>query len=50
MNYKVLFQEIDRLEIEKLSKPSAATLEDKRKQFQNIKRQSSSKGEKKRSA
>mgnify|MGYP006910068686 CR=1 FL=1 len=49
MNYKVSFQEMDRLGMEKLSKQSQTTLEEKRKQFQELKKQSSSKSRKRRS-
>jgi hypothetical protein len=49
MNYKVSFQEMERLGMEKLSKQSPTTLEEKRKQFQDLKKQSSSKSRKRRS-
>jgi len=46
MNYKVSFQEMDRLGMEKLSKQLPTTLEEKRKQYQELKKQSSSKNKK----
>ena len=49
MNYKVSFQEMQRLGMEKLSKQLQTTLEEKRKQFQELKKQSSSKSRKHRS-
>lgn len=36
MNYKVSFQEMDRLGTEKLSKQLPTTLEEKRKQFKEL--------------
>jgi hypothetical protein len=49
MNYKVSFQEMDRLGTEKLSKQLPTTLEEKRKQFKELQKQSSSKSKKRRS-
>ena len=49
MNYKVSFQEMELLGMEKLSKQSPTTLEEKRKQFQNLKKQSHSKTKKQKS-
>jgi len=50
MNYKVSFQEMDRLGMEKLSKQSTVTLEDKRKQFRELQKQNSTKSKKRRSS
>jgi len=49
MNYKVSFQEMEKLGMEKLSKQLPTNLEEKRKQFQKLKRQSSSKSKKQKS-
>ena len=49
MNYKVSFQEMDRLGTEKLSKQLPTTLEEKRKQFKELQKQSSTKSKKRRS-
>jgi hypothetical protein len=49
MNYKLSFQEMERLGMEKLAKQLPATLEEKRKQFQRLKKQSSRKSKKQRS-
>ena len=49
MNYKVSFREMGRLGMEKLSKQLPATLEEKRKQFKELNKQSSSKSKKRRS-
>lgn len=46
MNYKISFQEMDRLGTEKLSKQSPLTLAEKRKQFQALKKQSSASAKK----
>ena len=43
MNYKISFQEMDRLGTEKLSSQSPSTLEEKRKQFQTLQKGSSTK-------
>jgi len=39
MNYRISFQEMDRLGMGKLSGQLVVTLEEKRKQFQNLKKQ-----------
>ena len=49
VNYKISFQEMDRLGMEKLSKQSPTSLEEKRKQFQELKKHNSSKRKKLRS-
>jgi hypothetical protein len=49
MNYKVSFQEMDRLGTEKLSKQLPTTFEEKRKQFKELQKQSSTKSKKRRS-
>jgi hypothetical protein len=49
MNYKVSFQEMDRLGMEKLFKQLPTNLEEKRKQFKELQKQSSSKSKKRRS-
>lgn len=49
MNYKVSFQEMEKLGTEKLSKQLPATLEEKRKQFQELHKQSSTKSKKRKS-
>jgi hypothetical protein len=41
MNYKISFQEMGRLGMEKLSKQLPTTLEEKRKQFKELQKQSS---------
>ena len=43
MNYKISFQEMSKLGSEKISKQPLLTLEQKRKQFQEFKKQSTSK-------
>ena len=49
MNYKISFQEMERLGKEKLSNQLPATLEEKRKQFQDLKVKSSSGNRKRKS-
>lgn len=49
MNYKISFQEMDRLVTEKLSKQSPTTLEEKRNQFKKLQKQNSSKSKKRKS-
>jgi hypothetical protein len=49
MNYKISFQEMERLGKEKLSSQLPATLEEKRKQFQDLKVKSSSGNRKRKS-
>ena len=46
MNYKISFQEMSKLASKKISKQPLLTLEQKRKQFQELKKQSSSKSKK----
>lgn len=49
MNYKISFQEMDKLGMEQLSNQPLLTLEEKRKQFQFLRNQSSSKNKKSKS-
>ena len=49
MNYKISYQEMDKLGMEVLSRQSAMTLEEKRAQYQILKTQSSSKSKKQKS-
>lgn len=49
MNYKISFQEMDQLGTEILSSQSQVSLEEKRNQFQTLKKQSSVKSKKQKS-
>jgi hypothetical protein len=49
MNYKISFREMDQLGMEMLSKQSQVSLEEKRNQFQTLKKQSSAKAKKQKS-
>jgi hypothetical protein len=50
VNYKKSYQEMERLGMEKLSKQLTTTLEEKRRQFLELKKQSSTKLRKQRSS
>lgn len=49
MNYKISFQEMELLGMEKLSRQSITTLEEKRKQYQVLKKKDSAKSKKQKS-